>query len=158
MKLIKTIILAAAFVVAAAPAGAQNLPGYRNDFDASRLQFRAYAMEGFHKVLGPWTDAARSGDLDSAMSFYTDDAFVFFDGVGQGTREVRARLAEWLASVDDLRLGIRDFDASGSISYASVHMVVNSSNPEDDGDGTMVFVLRRQGRSWKIRSQTIVMN
>lgn len=158
MKLVKTIILAAAFVVATAPAEGQKPPGFRNDYDAVQLQFRAYAMEGFQDVLGPWTDAARSGDLDSAMSFYTDDAFVFLGAAGKGTQEVRARLAEWLASVDELRLGMSDFDASGRISYATVNMVVNSSNPEDDGSGTMVFVLKREGRNWKIRSQTVMMN
>lgn len=158
MNPVKATILAAALAVAAVPAGAQTVPGYRSNSDAVHLQFRAYAMEEFQKVLGPWTDAARSGDLETAMSLYTDDAFVFFGAAGKGTREVRARLAEWFASVDRLQLGMNDFDASGSISYASVNMVVHSDTPANDGDGTMVFVLKRQGRSWKIRSHTVVMN
>lgn len=157
MSRLSTALLVAATAVAA-PLGAQNLPGFEGDYDAAEAQFRAYALEEFNKVLAEWNQAALDGDVDRAMTLYLPSAFVYLTDAARGPDEVRQQLTAWLDSVDDFRIGLSDFDASGSISYSSVHIVVNAVDPEDDGNGTMIFVLRRQGRRWLIRSQTLVMN
>ncbi len=157
MKPILPVVFA--FLIApAAPAAGQNLPGYQGDYDTAEAQFRAYALEEMQKVLTAWTEAALDKDVDAAMGHYAPNAFVYLDGVARGTEQVRERLTSWLDGVDDFRIGLSDFDASGSMSYASVSIVINAVNPDDDADGTLVFVLHRQGRNWRIRSQTLVLN
>lgn len=164
MKLSLPVLLLSALAVAVpglavpAPAAAQNIPGFSGDYDQAEAQFRAYALAEFQKVLTGWTEAVREGDVDQAMEYYTSNAFAYFTETARGSDQIRRQLTAWLDAIDDFRIGLTDFDASGSISYSSVSIVVNAVNPDDDGDGTMIFVLRRHGRNWLIRSQTLVMN
>lgn len=155
-RLIRALVIAS--LALAGPVAAQNLPGFKGDYDTAEAQFRAYALGEFQKVLTAWTEAVRDRDVDAAMRYYTPDAFAYFSETARGTDQVRAQLTAWLDSVDNFRTGLADFDASGSLSYSSVSIVINAVDPEDDGDGTMIFVLHRHGRNWLIRSQTLVMN
>ncbi len=156
MNLLKTTVLAAAFVGLGTPAAAQNLPGYVDDYDAAEAQFRAWALEGFQRTLSGWTEAVLAGDVDAALHYYADETSVYIGEPGRGKEGVRSLLLSWIESVDGFRTGLSDFAASGSMSYASVNVVINAVNPAEDGDGTMIFVLKRRGRDWLIRSHTLV--
>ncbi|NIP78809.1 MAG: hypothetical protein GWM90_06255, partial [Gemmatimonadetes bacterium] len=95
---------------------------------------------------------------DAAARLYAEDASTHLGHPATGAEAVREALAGWIGSLDGVRLGLSDFDASGSMSYGAVHIVVDAVDSDDDGDGTLVFVLKKRGRDWEIRSQTLVMN
>jgi ketosteroid isomerase-like protein len=144
--------------LSASSAAGQNLPGYHGDYDAADAQYRAYALNAFQEVLAGWAEAVNDGDVEAASRYYADEVTAFFDRPATGAQDVRAALAEWIERIDGFRLGLSDFDASGSMSYGAVKVVVNGADPADNGDGTLVMVLKRRGRDWEIRSQTLVMS
>lgn len=145
-------------LAAAAPATAQNLPGYQGDYDAAAAQFRAYALGHFQSVLAEWVEAVNEGDIDRAMGLYADDAWVDFGGPTTGRDAAREALGRWVEGVDGIQVGLGDFDASGTMSYGSVRIVINAAPPREDTDGSLVLILKKQGRDWRIRSQALVLD
>ena len=151
-------VLVFAGIAVAAPAATQNLPGYDNDFDQARAQYRAYAIGEFQEVLAGWLEAVEAHDAHRAAEYYAEDGFVYLGEEASGRADVEHALERWLVRVDGIQTGMRDFDASGSMSYATLNLVVNAADPEDDGPGTMMLVLTKERGGWKIRSQTVVMH
>ena len=151
-------VLVLAGLAAASTANAQNLPGYDNDFDQARAQYRAYAIGEFQEVLSGWLEAVQEHDARRAAEFYSEDGFVYLGEEAIGRADVEGALARWLGRVDAIQTGMRDFDASGSMSYATLNLMVNAADPADDGPGTMMLVLTKERGGWKIRSQTVVMH
>jgi ketosteroid isomerase-like protein len=145
-------------LAAAAPATAQNLPGYDNDFDQARAQYRAYAIGEFQQVLTGWLKAIEEHDAHRAAEFYSEDGFVYLGEEAIGRADVEGALERWLGRLDGIQTGMRDFDASGSMSYATLNLMVNAADPDADGPGTMMLVLTKERGGWKIRSQTVVMH
>lgn len=144
-----------AALVAASPAAAQNLPGYQGDYDAAHAEYRAYAIGEFQKVFAQWMEAVKAGNAEEAARYYTDNAYLYLGQSDDGRGEVEESLDQWLDGIDDLRTGLTDFDASGSISYATLDLVINGADPADDGSATMMLVLKKVRGGWKIRSQTL---
>ena len=140
----------------AVPASAQTTPGYRGDYDAARAQFRAYALGEFQDVLARWLEAVNAGDAETAARLYTPDAFVHLERPANGPAEAEATLRDWLGHLDEVRIGLADFDASGNLAYGSVRVQLFGSGSAGDADGTMTFVMRKEGRDWMIRSQMLV--
>lgn len=158
MKALLPTVVAVTMVLGATPALAQVIPGYRDDYDASQLQFRAYAMAEFQGVLAEWIEAVNAGDARAAARLYTEDAFVHLDRPMNGEDAARASLEAWLDHVEGVRAGLSDFDASGNLAYGSARVQLEGAGSGGTVDGTMTFVMRRDGRTWKIRSQTLVVN
>lgn len=156
MKSIPAALLFGALLTVT-PAAAQMVPGYQGDHDSARAQYRAYAIEEFQKVFSGWLQAVQSGDARAAARFYTDDAFVHIGDSVQGRGNVLSVLEEWLADVGGVQTGMTDFDASGSMSYASVNLMVDGAGTAS-GPGTMLFVLKKVRGGWKIRSHSVVMH
>lgn len=158
MKIFIRGVLAAVLLAGAAPAAAQTLPGFRGDYDAARAQFRAYALGEFHEVLNEWVAAVNARETERALDLYVPAAYVQLDDRATSREAAREVLEEWIRSIDVIRVGLRDFDASGSMSYGMLNVIINASDPEQDGQAVMLFVMKRDGGDWKIRSQTLVRN
>lgn len=156
MKSIQAVLLFATILIAT-PAAAQTVPGYQGDHDSARAQYRAYAIGEFQKVFSGWLEAVQAGDARAAARFYTDDAFVHIGETAQGQGNVLPVLQHWLADVEGVQTGMTDFDASGSMSYASVNLMVDGPGAAG-GPGTMLFVLKKVKGGWKIRSHSVVMH
>lgn len=146
--------------------GAQNLPG-GNPRDYGERQRRAaeeYRREMLHQVTGTfgrWKNAWASDDAGETAEFYTDDAVIIVptqNAAYRGRDEVRRFLEGLLPSLGALSTSIIEFDTGDRLAYLVVHF----SSPPSQGingsgsmQGTFVSVFRLEGRSWKIRSQTI---
>ena len=142
----------------AAPAAGQRVPGFEGDYDAAAAQFRAYALENFQQVLGEWVEAVNRHEVDAAVRLYAENAHVQLEGPAQGRDAARQALADWLEGVDAIQVGLADFDASGTMSYGSVRIVIDGAGSGRDADGTLLVVLKRRGRDWEIRSQTLMVD
>lgn len=149
-------LLVVATLAGGGPLHAQVMPGYRGDHDESRAQFRAYALQEFHAVLADWIEAANADDVDAAFRLYTGDAFLQLDRPTSGRAEGRGSLEAWLDAIDEVRAGLSDFDASGNLAYGSVRVQLLVPGPGSVVEGTMMFLLRKEGRDWRIRSQVWV--
>ena len=158
MKILLPCLLAAALVANAAPAAAQTLPGFRGDYDAARAQFRAYALGEFHEILNEWVAAVNARETERALELYAPSAYVQLDERATNREAAREVLEEWVQSIDVIRVGLRDFDASGSMSYGMLNVIINAADPDENGQAVMLFVMKRDGDGWKIRSQTLVRN
>jgi ketosteroid isomerase-like protein len=148
-------VTAVALLLLWLPAGlqAQTLPGYRPDHDAARAQFRSYVLGEFQEVLGEWLDAVQSREPERAARLYAEDAFLQLDEPARGTAQVEAELVRWVRAVDGIQAGLADFDASGSLAYGTVRVIIDGSPA--DRQGIMLLVLRRAGGDWKIRAHTL---
>lgn len=140
----------------AAPVAAQITPGYKGDHDRARAEFRAYALNGFQTGLSGWVQAVNADDAEAAAGFYTDNAFVHLAGPAENAEDLRTLLEQWLDSVDGVRVGLQDFDASGSMAYGSVRVQFVDSESAARRDGVMAIAMLREGRRWAIRSQTLL--
>lgn len=146
------------FASMAGPASAQTVPGFDGGHDSARAQHRAYAIEEFQKVYSGWLEAVQAGDADRAAEFYTDDAFLYLGDSANGRGDVQSALTDWLQEIDHVQTGMTDFDASGSMSYVSLNLMVDGFGGGDNGPGTMILVLKRVRGGWRIRSHTVVMH
>lgn len=155
MKAFVPTLIVAGFALAVAPASAQVTPGYRGDHDAATAQYRSYALGEFQNVMAEWLEAVNAGDVEAAAALYTEDAFIHLEHPAN-IDQTEASLRAWLDDVDGVRIGLSDFDASGNLSYGSVRVQLLGSGSRGDVDGTMTFILRKQGRDWRIRSQMLV--
>lgn len=154
----RILIPALLAMLVATPAVGQNVPGFEGNYDAAAAQFRAYALENFQEVMGAWVQAVNAHQLDEVVGLYADNAHVQLEGPAQGREATRAALAEWLASVDAVQVGLADFDASGTMSFGSVRILIDGAGSHRDADGTLFVVLKRHGRDWQIRSQTLMVD
>lgn len=119
---------------------------------------RAYALAGFHKTFAQWVEAMQEGDAARAARYYDDQVFLYLGEIVTTPGGVEAALDRWIIGIGGLRTGLRDFDASGSLSYASIRVVIDAADPAESGTGMFLVVMSRHGRDWKIRSQTLVMD
>lgn len=61
-----------------------------------------------------------------------------------------------ISQVSHLQVGLSDFDASGDMAYGTLQVRVA---PVDGSTrtGTLLLVMREQGRDWLIRAQTLTL-
>jgi hypothetical protein len=76
--------------------------------------------------------------------------------MGTGRREIQTMLEEMIPRWRNLRIGLLDFEASGSLLYGLGTYVYEEGVGSETSTvtGTYVLVLHRGGRNLRIRSQT----
>ena len=156
MKAYIPALLCGALLMTAQTVEAQRVPGYSGDYGMAEAEYRALALKAFQETVGDWTSAVQSRDLDDAMDLYSDQVFAYLDGPASGKAAVRAQLQSWLDGINGFTVNLVDFDASGRLAYGSVRLNVVPAGAMSSEPVTMLFVLRRVGRDWYIRSQSLI--
>lgn len=154
--LMKDIAVALALLLIAGAASAQTVPIPRSDFEEAAAQYRSYALSEFHGVVQEWVSAINADAADRAVRLYTEDAYVDIEQPARGRKAVADLLAGWEGGVRQLQVGLSDFDASGNMSYGTLNVRLV---PEEGAvrSGMLLLVMRKEGRSWRIRAQTLTL-
>ena len=151
-------VLALLALLGAGGARAQMLPGVPPADNRQEMrEFNAAALRGVSSMLAEWRGAWARNDARQAARFYTEDALLLV-GEGKplrGRQEIETGFAGILATSGVIQVAVEDFVASGNVAYAFGNFWYPTEQEEDAPPvtGTYVMLLRRDGRTWKIRSQ-----
>lgn len=153
MKVYATALL---LLCTAAPAYGQVVPIPRSDFEEAAAQYRSYALQEFQGVVEKWVGAVNAGEPDRAVRLYTEDSYAEIEEPARGRLAIQELLREWSEGVRSVQVGLSDFDASGSMSYGTLQIRVS---PEEGSPrtGVLLLVMRKEGRAWRIRAQTLTL-
>ncbi len=135
---------------------AQVRPIVQSTAERDQMQFNAEMMEDYQGLIRNWSSAMGRGDTRAAAALYAENA-VMIPEPGQmasGRREIEAALVEMNTRWRNLRIGLLDFEASGSLMYGLGTYVYEEGIGAETSTitGTYVLVLHRGGRSLRIRS------
>lgn len=142
----------------AGAAHAQVLPVPRGtDSRQEMREFNAESLRGVSGMLAEWRGAWARNDAREAARFYTDDALLLIgDGKPlRGRKDIETGFAGILSTSGVIQVAVDDFVASGNVAYAFGNFWYQNEEGESEPaiSGTYVMLFRRDGRSWKIRSQ-----
>jgi uncharacterized protein (TIGR02246 family) len=144
------------------PAHAQIVPGApTTDWNRERQEFTADVLRAYDRMITEWRAAWQKGDPKAVAEFYLDDALFFVgDTVPlQGKASVMQQLQRMVPGTVELRTGLSDFVASDRLAYAlgPFYWEVKDSAGTTTRvvTGTVVTIVVRDGRRWKIRSQIL---
>ncbi len=156
---IVAVVLLTLFWSDAAPA--QPLPIPRQpDMSADLQRYHAEVLREYNAVIGDWRQAWARGDARATARFYTEDAsFIPPNGAQiQGRDAIERYFRENLSPGGEIRLGVVDFAASGSLAYAQGRywLQPDAADQSTAVFGTYMAVMRREGRTWRIRAQMFV--
>jgi ketosteroid isomerase-like protein len=148
----------AALLLLSSVSEAQVRPIVQSTAERDQMRFNAEMMEDYQGLIRNWSAAMGRGDTRAAAALYTDNA-VMIPEPGQmaaGRREIEQALVEMNSRWRNLRIGLLDFEASGSLMYGLGRYVYEEGVGEGTSTvtGTYVLVLHRGGRNLRIRSQT----
>lgn len=138
-------------------------PRALNDRAAKRqMEMRREALRGTTQLLRRWTEAWNEDDAGRLTRLYTEDAVLLpAEGASQlrGRESIGDYLSETLDGAGEIRVVLSDFDAVGQLAYAlgtftyTAPSRAGSRGASRSLEGDVVLVLRRDGGSWRIRSQ-----
>ncbi len=158
-------ILAALAALALPAAGAAQIPGGDPDEafdrrDAARAEYRAEALSQVNEVLEAWADAWLDDAPDDLLDRYSDQARVrgLPFGFVSGEDALEERFTAYLPEVGDIRLNLREFNASGRLAYGVASYTLHVMGGDGSGTmrrGTLMTVLVKES-GWKILSQLFV--
>lgn len=121
-------------------------------------QYNIEVLKHYNSVMSSWRNAWKEQDARALARLYTDDAVLLpadREPV-QGRGAIEAHFRESLDGTRDIQTGVADFSSSATLAVASGRYWQEVES-EDGGvrrvSGTYMAVLRRDGRSWRIRSQ-----
>lgn len=155
----RVFIVAIAFLLGSASlAGAQVRPVVQSTADHDQMVYNAEMMEDYQGLVRSWSRAMANGDVRAASRLYTDNA-VMIPEPGEmvnGRAEIEAALGALAERWRNIRIGLLDFEASGSLLYGLGTYAYDQGVGEQTStvSGTYVLVLHRGGRNVRIRSQT----
>lgn len=150
-------LLIALCIVGAGSARAQVLPIPRApDTKQEARQFNAESLRDVSGMLAEWRGAWARNDARGTARFYTEDALLAIgeEKPFQGRQAIESGIPEILATTGVVQVAVDDFAASGNIAYAfGSFWYQNEAGVESGTQGRYVMVFRRDGRTWRIRSQ-----
>lgn len=153
MKAYATALL---LVGTAASAHGQVVPIPRSDFEEAAAQYRSYALQEFQDVVEEWVGAVNAGEPDRAVRLYTHDSYAEIEAPARGRAAIQKLLREWSEGVRHVQVGLSDFDASGNMSYGTLQIRVFPGEGRTRS-GVLLLVMRKEGRAWRIRAQTLTL-
>jgi len=151
--------------VALCPEGvqAQLRPGIeRGDYWGEiRARYRSEVLEGVGATMESWLDAWNADDADAVLDTFAESGVLIL-GMNPytGQDSIRAAFTALLLRAGPIQFGLRDFDVSGDMAFATTHFRY-VENARDSGSkevsGHLVWILIKHDSSWKIRSQIFPM-
>lgn len=138
------------------PASAQTVPGVREDPFADVARYRAEVFGELTRTLDEWERAVMAGEMDTLREFYTDEAlFLLEDGTTLiGPFQVAEQVLARFSRADRIDVQALDFDMSDRIAVVGGRMTLGGSRIENPGLRCFSMAFKRDGRTWRIRSQT----
>lgn len=162
---LRSIPLTALLLLAtAAPAWGQRRLGVPGGDGLSarsqKAEYLADVIVGVKATMDAWSEAWSDDALDDLAETYSDDALLLVDGepAVRGREGVAARLEAWMRTTGTGELFLQDIDGSGAMAmvYGAVHLgVPGGAGAPTTAEVLTVFV--REGRHWRIRSQTFLL-
>lgn len=154
----KMVLLFLASCLLPLRAEAQIVPGApRIDWEKEHQEFTTDVLRAYNELIESWRGAWEKGDAKKASSYYSDGAFLFAEAqLIQGKGAVEAHLVKLLPRIARVKTGLSDFVASDRLAYAlgpvwyDLRGLDGSMQPMA---GTLLTVLVKEGKKWKIRSQ-----
>jgi ketosteroid isomerase-like protein len=147
-------------LTAASAASAQVAPGAPAiDWDRERSEYSVEVLRSYNDLVRNWRSAWEKRDARAAAEFYSDGAYLMMadSALIQGKEAIQAYLGGKLPEIVEIRTGLSDFVASERLAYALGPFFYQYRRGGDgilqDVSGTIITVLVREGRRWKIRSQ-----
>jgi ketosteroid isomerase-like protein len=158
-----TCLLSLVAVLALSPRAlhAQIVPGAPPvDWQRERQEFTADVLRAYDRLITEWRAAWHKGDVKAVADFYQDDALFFVGDTVPllGKANVEKQLQRMVPLTIELRTGLSDFVASDRLAYALGPFyweLKESAGTTRVVTGTVVTILVRDGRRWKIRSQIL---
>lgn len=163
--LARTLVLAALAGLALPSLGFAQIPGGNPNEaferrDAARAQYRAEALSRVNETLTDWADAWLDDAVGDLLDAYSDRASVrgLEFGFAAGKDALEERFTEFLPRAGDIRVNLREFNASGRMAYGVAEYVFHTLREDGSGattQGTVMTVFFKEG-DWKILSQLFV--
>ncbi len=121
-------------------------------------RYSAEVLKHYNSLLTNWRNAWRAQDAHALARLYTEDAILLPPDSEplQGRQAIQAHFQEILDATRDIQIGVADFSSSSTLAAASGRYwqeVAGAAGEVSRISGTYMTVLRRDGRSWRIRSQ-----
>jgi uncharacterized protein (TIGR02246 family) len=139
---------------------AQVVPGAPGvDWDRERHEYTAEVLRAYTALMAEWREAWHRGDARSTAELYSSHAILLVaDSLPlEGRVTIENYLRNVLPRTVEIRTGLSDFVASERLAYAlgPFYFDVKSGDGASRQvlTGTVVTVLVREGRRWRIRSQ-----
>jgi len=137
------------------PLDAQVLP--IPDGDGGRIdvqRYRAEAYQDYVAVVNAWRAAWRAGDAEAAARLYTDDASFAFHGdrVINGREAIVAEIGPLMERYPDIQTIHIDYEVRDRLAFGMGTFLIPGEG--ESGAGIFTMVVRREGRSWRIRAQS----
>ena len=163
MKIVYLLPLLAVLTVSSRDLQAQIVPGAPTmDWQRERQEFTAEVLKAYDRTITEWRNAWQKGDVAAVADFYLDDALLFVgDTIPlQGKTNFIKQLQRMVPQTVELRTGLSDFVASDRLAYAlgPFYWEIKESAGATTTrvvTGTVVTIMVRDGRRWKIRSQIL---
>ncbi len=161
------LLLAAISVLGLPATGLAQIPGGDPNAafdrrDAARAEVRARALREVSDELTEWADAWLEDDVGDLMDRYSDQARIrgLPFGFTSGKNALEGKFEAYLADVGDIRLNMREFNASGRLAYGVASYAYHAM--AEDGSGSMqqgtVMMAFLKEDGWKILSQLFVLD
>lgn len=148
-----------ALLVPATAAAQSGVPG-GSDPNASRAlrdRYYTYVMEHANRVNARWRSAWAADEVADLAELYTEDALLVPPNATPvyGREAIGHYLERLLPRTRDVHISLVDFDASEGMAYLSgrCHFEVEwALGASRTVEGRYVTILRRDGRTWRIRA------
>lgn len=168
LRTLPTALLLAALSALALPAtGLAQIPGGDPNAafdrrDAVRAEVRARALREVSEELTEWADAWLEDDVGELMDRYADQARVrgLPFGFASGKDALEGKFEAYLEDVGDIRLNMREFNASGRLAYGVASYAYHAVGEDGSGSmqqGTVMMAFLKED-GWKILSQLFVLD
>jgi uncharacterized protein (TIGR02246 family) len=137
----------------------QHRPGIeRGDYWGEvRARYRSEVLAEVGELMDAWLAAWNTDALENLAGTYSEDATMVLDAEMETGREsIEALMARTLPLVGPIEYGLRDFDVSGDMAFATTNFRY-AENPGQSGAtearGHLIWILVKHTGSWQIRSQ-----
>lgn len=157
-------VLLIALLVFCGPArlAGQTMPGQRDAQPGRQMaEFQARMNREVQTQIGRWTIAWSEADRVRLSDHYAEDALLLTPDPRplRGPGAISDQLVRLAGAIGPIQLTVDDFMASGEMAYVFGSYEPVSAPAEDSwlgAGGRYTMVLRRNGRSWRIRSQLFI--
>lgn len=164
---VKTITAPALLALAlglstAEPGASQVRPGIeRGDYWGDvRARYRSEVLGEVGGLMEEWLTAWNEDDVASIIETFMEDAVLMLDDARMaGLESIGEALSAKLSTVGPIEYSLTDFDVRGEMAFATTRFryAENPGRPgSSEASGHLIWILVKQGSSWKIRSQVFL--
>lgn len=154
-----TAVLLLGSLLVATPLAAQVIPIHGGSQRQDQMLYAAETLEEYQRIVRTWTSAWDRGNTRELARLYRDDATLVPQGgvILQGRQEIAPVLDSLVRDRNSFRINLVEYEVRGTLFYAlgsfTYHEAGNGNGGAEPVSGTVMTILQRDGRTWRIRSQ-----